>query len=1040
MKKFDIGKIADPGYFNEGRLPAHSAHRYFSPADHAAAVSAENEVTGPQESSFEYSLDGSWKFHYAKNQAGVTDGFEQPDTDVSGWDDIRVPGHLQMQGYDAPMYVNVQYPWDGHEEIHPGDVPTRFNPIGSYVKDFLVPEEWKGQKIGVTFEGAQSGLAVFCNGSFVGYSTDSFTPHSFDLTDSLRDGVNRLAALVIKWTSASWCEDQDMFRFSGLQRSVTLFTIPKVHAYDIKAVPAISDDFRTGTINVELRGLGCGSVRAELLDPAGRLVTSGEAAFRGAAAFADAMTSEKPAAFLTFTVPSPSLWSADSPALYTQKFTLGDGSESKKTEEIFVQQVGFRRNEIRNSVLLLNGRRIVFKGVNRHEFSAGSGLAVTREQMLTDILTMKRNNINAIRTCHYSDSEYLYELCDRFGLYLIAENNMESHGTWDAVVRHMPDAEKYQVPGDNPAWEPQMLDRIRSCYERDKNHASILIWSIGNESYGGKVPLAMANEFRALDPTRPVHYEGVVWDPRYPDTTDVESRMYPSVENIKEIIHENAENGRPKPFICCEYAHAMGNSNGALHKYTELAYSEPMYQGGFIWDYIDQSITKNDRYGRPFQAYGGDFDERPNDGDFSGNGIVYGEKRDPSPKMQEVKFCYQDIEAYVSEKDVLIKNRSLFTPTSAYDCTAILLQNGREIARLPLHTDVAPLSEETLTLPFAELPPEGELCTIVSFTLKHDTVWASRGHEIAFGQHIFASNFIWGRFSNEKILPQRMTITHGSMNIGVRGDHWEVIFSGKDASMVSYKYDGREMLKTSPRPSFWRAPTDNDRGNAMPFRYAMWKIADLYSAHLSFDPPEVQEKPDEITVAWTYSMPTQPLSACRVAYTVTPDGAIRTELTMNVPKELKDPPAFGISFKMDADFDRLTWYGLGPEETYADRCHGARLGIYKTTAQDSLAKYLIPQETGNRMGVRWARVTDKNGRGLAFTGAPMDFSILPYTTHELENAAHSYELPEIHYTVIRAQLAQMGIGGDDSWGAKTHPEYLLPAGQPLTFSFTMKGI
>jgi len=1028
-QEFDIARIADPEYFAEGCLPAHSDHSYF-----ATAKEAEKG-----KSSYIRSLDGKWKFFYAENQASVPEGFQKPGFDVHAWDEIRVPGHLQTQGYDAPMYVNTQYPWDGHEEINPGMVPEKFNPIGCYVKDILLPAFPRGRRAGLCLEGAESGAAVWCNGHYIGYCTDSFTPHSFELTSCLTEGTNRIAVMVIKWTAASWCEDQDFFRFSGLFRPVSLFVIPEEHVYDLKAVPELTDDFRTGKVHVELYGCGEGKAAVGIVpyfpeegkgkgrNP--KVLASAEVCFSGKSSLSEAM--EQPAASADLLLPNPLLWSAECPNLYALKVTL--------KEETVIYPFGFRRIEIRDGILLINGRRIVFKGVDRHEFSALGGRAVTEEETLTDILTMKRNNINAIRTSHYPNSSYLYQLCDRFGIYLIAENNMETHGTWEAMERGIPNAGKYLLPGDNPKWQPMMVDRINSCYQKDKNHASVLIWSLGNESFGGKVILAMSKKIRELDPLRPVHYEGIYWDPRYPETTDFESQMYPPVERIRATLEKNRKNGCVKPFICCEYAHAMGNSNGALHKYTELADTEPNYQGGFIWDYIDQSMTKKDRYGKTFQAYGGDFGDRPNDGDFSGNGIVYAEKRDPSPKMQEVKYCYQNIEAQVSGKEVLVINKNLFLPTSAYDCIVILSRDGNETARQMLKTDAAPLSEKRYRLPFGAQKEPGEYTVTVSFVLKEKTSWAEKGHEVAFGQYVYR---IEDKKKGEKkpAYPEEFTVVRGRQNLGVQGRDWEILFSEKASGMISYLHQGRQMIARPPMPDFWRAPTDNDRGNHMAFRHSFWKTASLYSADLKRQPDRIRVKENAVSVSWKYSLPAKNPQDCLMEYTVYPDGTVRVRMTLQLPEEAGDPPLFGVSFKMDADYDRLKWYGLGPEETYCDRCRGAKLGIYETTARKSMAKYLIPQETGNRTGVRWAEVTGEDGHGLRFEGSNMEFSILPYTSHELENALHANELPEVHYTVVRAALGQMGVGGDNSWGAETHPEYHLPSGKKLTFTFAMKAI
>jgi len=1043
MNYFDIRKTANPSYYAENVLPARS--------DHARYASAEEAIQG--RSSLVICLDGIWKFKYAANPTTVPADFLSPNQDINSWDNILVPGHLQLQGYDKPMYVNVQYPWDGHEDLRPGQTPTLFNPIGIYARDFAMPSSWVGQTVLLTLNGAESAAAVWCNGHYTGYCTDSFTPRSFDLTLYLQAGVNRLTVEVIKWTSASWCEDQDFFRFSGLFRSVTLSVLPSVSAYDLKAVPSLDKTLQNGSVQLTVKGLGRGRIRAELYQDERiaigndeRAITGvrakapdkpleiQEADFRGAKKLSDC--DGLTAASLSFLVHDPLLWSAENPNLYTLMIRLYD--ESGLLLEVIPQVIGFRRIEIQDGILYFNGKRIVFKGVNRHEFSSRGGRIVSREETLKDILAMKKNNINAVRVSHYPNSSYLYELCDRYGLYLIAENNLETHGTWEPAPFKNPASPKEILPGDDPAWLPSLLYRTSNCYQRDKNHPSVLIWSCGNESYGGKNLFEISRKFRELDPSRPVHYEGIFHDRRYPGTSDLESQMYPSVDQIRETIRHDKENGIQKPFICCEYSHAMGNSNGALYKYTALADTEESYQGGFIWDFIDQSLTCLDRYGNSYQAYGGDFDDRPNDGNFSGNGIFYGGDRSPSPKVQEVKYCYQNIEAIVSEYDVNVKNKSLFTSTDVYHCVVRTALDGFEIRQETLKTRVLPLSEMTYPLPRAIYESPGEYAVTVSFETRKDLPWAKAGHEVAFGQKVFRVSAPEENAS--PVHAGQMTVTRGRMNIGVRGDNWEVLFSGNTASMVSYRYEGREMIKVPPRPEFWRAPTDNDRGNHMPFRYSQWKTAGLYSVCPPSTPPRVEDKVDTFTITWEYQMPVRPSCSCFVSYNVTPDGTVRVTVSSAIPEELIGPPAFGMIFKTCADFNQLLYYGLGPEETYADRKRGAKLGIYRSTSQSSMAHYLVPQECGNRTGVRWAEVTDANGHGLLFTGNCMDFSILPYTPHELENAAHAYELPLVHYTVIRAGLPQMGVGGDDSWGALTHPEFLLPSGQTLQFSFTMKGI
>lgn len=1047
---FDVKKIHDPKFFKENCMAAHSDH-----------VTYKNEAEAvEQNSSFRLSLDGIWKFHYAKNDAQTIPGFEAEDYNCRPWDDIRVPAHIQMEGYDIPQYANIQYPWDGREDVWRDAVPTDFNPVASYVKYFTLPEGFVKNGLYISFQGVESGFALWLNGSYVGYSEDSFTPSEFDLTPYVKEGENKLALKVFKWTSSSWCEDQDFYRFSGIFRSVYLYTMPKVHVYDLKVQPVVAESLESADLVLDMEICGKAETVEKSADDAKMqnvsakitLTGSRDDSKEGAAGsvsentiFSETISfqpnntsdtirfTDTGAATVHFEqeVNHPNLWSAEHPELYTLTVELLD--ESGNCVEYISQNIGFRRFEMKDGIMTLNGKRIVFKGVNRHEFSSKTGRAVSKEEVLQDIITMKQNNINAIRTCHYPDASGIYELCDRYGLYMIAENNLESHGSWDAASHGLVPKDTI-VPGDNMDWEPMMLDRVNSCYQRDKNHPAILIWSVGNESYGGKVIFDMSEKFRALDPHRLVHYEGIFNDRRYEGTSDMESQMYTSVENIKKFLAEHKE----KPFICCEYTHAMGNSCGAMHKYTDLTDTEPRYQGGFIWDYIDQSILKKDRYGQEFQAYGGDCGERPTDYNFSGNGICYGGERDASPKMQEVKFNYQNISVAFEEHSFTVVNKNLFADTSEYQCIVILQKNGTVVKKQKMDTNVVPLSSGSYEIPFV-IPEDAEYAVTVSFVLREDTFWAKAGHEVAFGQKVYKKEV---KFA----VPEKpLQVVRGKVNIGVKGDDFDCLFSLLNGGLVSYRYAGKEMIEKIPMPNFWRAPVDNDNGSMAPGRYAQWKIASMYISHRNggmFDnvPTTVEETEHSVTITYTYYMPTTPAAKCQVAYTVFGDGTVETKLTYDPVEGLPDMPEFGMMFKLNADYDNVEWYGYGPEETYADRRHGAKLGIYKNKAADNMAKYLVPQECGNKVGVRYAKVTDYKGRGLLFSGDELSFSALPYTPHELENAAHPYELPQVHYTVVRVALAQMGVGGDDSWGAWVHPEYNIDVTKPLEFTFRFRGI
>ena len=1027
MSDFDSNIIKNPEIFEQNRLAAHS--------DHVCYKNELEKIKG--KSSLRYDMNGLWKFAYAKNQSLAPCGFEAADYDCKNWDEIRVPAHIQMEGYDVPIYTNTTYPWEADESIKPGEVPEIFNPVASYVKYFTIPENMKNKRVCISFQGVESGFALWLNGHYVGYSEDTFDPSDFELTDYIVEGENKLAVRVWKWTSSSWCEDQDFYRFSGIFRDVFLYAVPCAHVEDLSVVPTLNDTFDEGTLSVSIKADGDGIASVKLYELGDLSVEKYDRAKLLLEEF-DIELRNKEICEGSCNVKNPLLWSAEKPNLYEVKIIVKD---THRNETEFISQLaGFRRFEMVDGLMKLNGKRIVFKGVNRHEFSSITGRVPNRDEVIKDIVTMKKNNINAIRTSHYPDDSMLYELCDIYGIYMIAENNLESHGTWEAYNKGYVDLD-FVVPKDKPQWREMMLDRANSCYQRDKNHPAILIWSCGNESFGGKTIYEMSQLFRQLDKHRLVHYEGVFNDRSYNDTSDMESQMYTPAAGIEKFLAEHPE----KPFICCEYTHAMGNSCGAMHKYTELTDREPRYQGGFIWDYIDQSIYKKDRYGKWFLTYGGDFGDRPTDGDFSGNGICYGGEREASPKMQEVKFNYQNISVdFDSDYIFTVTNKNLFVNTSVFDAFAILLADGEEVYRTKLQISVPPMDrasyEVPVTLKNSMIDVEKEYCIVVSFVLKENTIWEKAGYEIAFGQHMIKKPV------SEYSCDKSVELVVGNGNILVRGENFKALFSRMNLGMVSYVYGGVEMLpNTIPLPNFWRTPTNNDSGNMMPQRYAQWKIASMYvttrqDQRFADTSPRVDKNDNNIAITYTYFMPTTPQSSCEVTYRVFGDGTIETTLSYDPVKELGDMPEFGMMFKLDADYDTVKWYGLGPQETYEDRQHGGKYGVYENKVADNVAEYLVPQESGNKCRVRYAKVMDKKGRGMLFFGDELSFSALPYTPHELENAAHHFELPPVHYTVVRVAKKQMGVGGDDSWGAHTHPEYLLDASEKMEFTFCFRGI
>ncbi|MGL4862080.1 MAG: glycoside hydrolase family 2 TIM barrel-domain containing protein, partial [Cetobacterium sp.] len=721
-------------------------------------------------------------------------------------------------------------------------------------------------------------------------------------------------------------------------------------------------------------------------------------------------------------VENPKLWSAENPNLYEVKILIKDAKTGGIIEECW-QKFGFRKFEISDKIMKINGERIVFKGVNRHEFNCYRGRAVTEEDMIWDIKFLKANNFNAVRTSHYPNQTRWYELCDEYGLYVIDEVNLETHGTWQILGQPCPEK---VIPNNNPEWLENIIDRAKSMFERDKNYSSIVIWSCGNESFGGENLFKMSEFLRSLDNTRVIHYEGIFWDRRYDKTSDMESRMYAKVYEIEKYLQETPE----KPFILCEYSHAMGNSNGGLHKYTELERKYPMYQGGFIWDYIDQSLMKKDPFGKEYLAFGGDFGDRPTDYNFCVNGIVYGDRK-PSPKVQEIKQLFSDYKINVEEKSFTIINESLFTNCSEYDTKIKLFKNGIKIYEESLECNVKPLSEKSFKLNLPKVKEYGEYTIEVSLNLKEDRFYALKGHEICFGQKIYKIE----KKVKEKLEGKPIFI-NGGFNLGIKTKKMELIFSKAYGGLISLKFGGKEFIDGVVMPNFWRASTDNDRGNKMPFRYAQWKLASMYAKMVDVN---VLEKENSVEIKAKYELPTNPTSECEITFEGFVNGKLKINMEYNGVKGLSDMPLFGMSYKVPKEFSEIKWYGMGPEENYIDRVHGAKLGIFETDVNKNMSEYVIPQECGNRIGTRWTEITNKMGVGIKISSEePFEFSALPYTVNEIESAYHHYELPKSHCTALNINKIQMGVGGDDSWGAPTHDEYLIPSDKKYLFSYIIE--
>ncbi|MGG7058041.1 glycoside hydrolase family 2 TIM barrel-domain containing protein [Clostridium tertium] len=1000
--------LEDPEVFKINRIDAHSDHLYYESIE---------EVSLGYDTPLRQKLNGKWKFSYAINPYRREKDFYKEDYDCSNFDYINVPGHIQMQGYDKCQYINTMYPWDGVEELRPPYISKEYNPVGSYVKYFKVKDELKRKRVFISFQGVETAFYVWMNGKFIGYSEDTFTPSEFEITDYIKENEeNKLAVEVYKRSSASWIEDQDFWRFSGIFRDVYLYAIPEVHIRDLFTKATLDDTYENGKLDLsielsnekEKEGL---QVISYLKDRDNNVVYD----------FGSKLINDDKLISLNCEFNGVEAWSAEKPYLYTLYIEIRD--EKNQLIEVVPQKIGFRTFELKNNIMHINGKRIVFKGINRHEFNCKKGRAITEKEMLWDIKFMKQHNINAVRTSHYPNQSLWYDLCDEYGIYLIDEANLESHGSWQKMGACDPE---WNIPGSLPEWREIVIDRAESMLQRDKNHPSILIWSCGNESYAGENILAMTKYFHKKDDTRLVHYEGVFWNREFDDASDMESRMYAKPKDIEEYLNNNPK----KPYISCEYMHAMGNSCGGMKLYTDLENKYPMYQGGFIWDYIDQAI-EIEKDGVKTLAYGGDFDDRATDYCFCTDGIVYAD-RTISPKAQEVKKLYSNVEIIPDKNGVTIKNNNLFVGTEDYDFIAYIEKNGEKIFEEKLDKiDIKAGENNYINIKYPLIESDGEYSYNISMRLNRDKLWANKGYEVAFGQSVYKINSNESKCLNDNL---DFKVIHGDVNIGVVGKDFRMMFSIQEGGLISLCYDGIEYITRAPRTSFFRATTDNDRGNAHNFRTADWQIAGLHQRLVDF---KYVESDKEISLIYKFELPTRIKTANTVKYTVTPDGNIKVNIHYEGVEGLSEIPLYSMDFKFKKELCNFEYYGYGPEENYIDRNNGARLGVYENTAMKNLSRYLIPQECGNRTEVRWLKVRDDNGRGLKFnyTDNPFEISVLPYSAYEIENAMHIYELPPINYSWVRIIAKQMGVGGDDSWGARVHEEFTIPSTESIDLSF-----
>lgn len=1047
--------LTDPETYAVNRLPAHSDH-FYTRGDDARVRSFPSDranLSTGLPSLLIQSLASQWEvsIHSAQEINAAMDSAPAgslPAFDFSGMKTIPIPSCLEMNGLLRPQYVNQQYPWDGHQDCLPPSIPMERNHVGLYRKTFaLSPGLLRAMKEGpsdvtLTFHGVSTAFYVWLNGIFIGYAEDSYTPSEFSIASALREEEsNTLIVACYEFSSASWLEDQDFWRLHGIFRDVQVAVHPSSHISDlvIKADydPADGKGMLTAAASVTTVGgdPSTATATAQLFNGEGGSVwKAGGDSFRW-----------------SVDLPGITPWSGENPYLYTLVITLSDrdGNPVEQT----VQRLGFRHFELdaTDKIMKLNGKRIIFKGVNRHEFDAVRGRAVTEEDMLWDVRFLKAHNINAVRTSHYPNQSRWYELCDLYGIYLIDEANIETHGTWSSPGDVL--TAETNVPASRPEWKGACLDRIASMIGRDRNHPSVLLWSLGNESYAGDVFQAMSDYAHRADPGRPVHYEGVVWNRSYADISDVESRMYAKPWEIEDYL----EKSPAKPFISCEYAHSMGNSTGNLDEYTALEKYD-LYQGGFIWDYLDQALWQTLPDGRRRLTYGGDWDDRPSDYEFSCNGIVFAD-RTASPKAQEVKQLYSNVkinlESVGESVRLTVINDNLFTDLSdhgnyiRYD----LLADGEVVAswketvrlearkRLSKTLDPVQAGLVDWTQIFSHSLAQ-ELVLEATYCLGEETLWAHAGHEICFGQTLLARRKM--RVGADEKASASVAI--GRWNIGIAQDGKEALLSRVQGGIVSLKDHGREFITRTPRILTWRPMTDNDRGCSHGFERSVWFGAGRYAKVTSV---ETSRTEDGIRADYAYRLADPRHTRVTASYQV--DSRLRVHLTLtfdgdeeNHPgQEEPTIPAFGLEWTLPSAYRHLRFYGLGPDETYRDRCHGGRLGIYQTDAEKDFAPYILPQETGNHEGVRWLEARDGNGRGLRVSSSALPFSasLLPYSSLEIENATHREDLPSgSGHVFLRTLAAQMGVGGDDSWMSPVHDQYQLDSRRRLVLDLVIETI
>ncbi|MCJ7554389.1 MAG: NPCBM/NEW2 domain-containing protein [Ignavibacteriaceae bacterium] len=968
------------------------------------------------ESKFYQTLNGVWKFKLALNPNEAPDEFYAHSFDTNDWDDIVVPGNWELQGYDKPIYTNVKHPF---QPVNPPFVPKDYNPVGSYKRSFLIPNQWKDREIFIHFDGVRSAFYLWINGEIVGYSEDSKTPAEFNISKYLKEGENSVSVKVYRWTDASYIEDQDFWRLSGIFRDVYLYATPKVHIRDFFAKTELDSEYKDGILDLEVEVANYGDenvakiINVQIFDETGKIIFNNETIVK------EIKSGDKQTVKIEGIIKSVDKWTAETPTLYSLVLLIKNNEE---IEEVVTHKIGFRKIELKNGQLLVNGRAILIKGVNRHEHHPVTGRYVDEETMIKDIVLMKQTNINAVRTSHYPNTPRWYELCDEYGLYVWDETNLESHFFWS----------KFTL---DPDWKDAFVDRVKRMVERDKNHPSVVVWSLGNESGYGPNHEAMGDWVRKRDSTRLIHYEGN--EPGYipePGHFDIIANMYPTVDLMINLSYMDTT----RPVILCEYAHAMGNSVGNLSDYWDAIDQYPRLQGGFIWDWVDQGILKKDENGVEYFAYGGDFGEEWHDSNFCANGLIFAD-RTPQPELFEVKKVYQFIKTRAIDLDkgvFEIDNRYEFLNLEIFFLDWSILKGGVEVSSGKIEDfNIPPYNNKTIEIPYdiRSFDSTSEYIITISYKLKNKTKWADEGFELAWEQFMLKepSQIL----VDSEATKDNLSLHEDDKSLSINGPDFEIIFSKESGTISSYLFQDINLIEKGPLPNVWRAPTDNDNGGGNGSFGSLWRRAGLDKTVFELKGISAEQVYNIINVKVSGILKAaQGGYEWTAVYSIFGNGKILLDNTLTPYGYIPILPKIGLQLRIPKSLNNIEWYGKGPYETYSDRHQGAKEGKYSVSVSDLFVPYIYPQETGNLTNVRWAAITNKNDFGIFVKGFPtIEVSVHEYSLENLTSALHTNELIKADYLTLNLDLLQMGLGGDDSWNPRTHEEFWV---KPKSYNFS----